>query len=109
MKSREEKNKEKQQHFDNIEKREIRKKRFIKFLKIFSLLFVIMMLSTLYTKYISTLGIIVKEDEIKNKKLPESFSGTKLIQFSDLHYGSTIFIDEVKSLVKTINERNQIL
>ncbi len=105
MNSREEKNKDKQEHFDDIERREKRKKRFLLFLKIFLCLFTIIMLNVLYTKYISTLGLIVKEKEIKSEKIPDSFNGLKLIHVSDLHYGSTIFIDEVKNLVKTINER----
>lgn len=105
MKSREEINKDKQEHLENIERREKIKRNFILFLKVFCVLFLVIMFNTLYTKYISTLGIIVKEKAIVSNVLPEDFSGTKIVQFSDLHYGSTIFIDEVKNLVKIINER----
>ncbi len=105
MKSREEINKDKQEHLEDIERQEKIKKNFILFLKVFCVAFVVIMFNTIYTKYISTLGIIVKEKAITSSALPQDFSGTKVVQFSDLHYGSTIFLDEVKNLVKIINER----
>ena len=103
MNSREEKNKEKQKKFDNMELQENIKNKFILFLKIMVVVLSVILLNVLYTKYISTLGIIVNEKAIYSNSISEEFSGVKVIQFSDLHYGSTIFLDEVKSLVKLIN------
>ena len=60
----------------------------------------------LFNKYIFTNKIIVKEERISNEKIPDSFNGTKIVQFSDLHYGSTFFMDKVKEIVKLINVRN---
>lgn len=105
MRTREEKNKNKREQIDNIEKKEIRAKVFKRVIKIFLLVSLIFTISYFYTKYISTNGIIVKENALYNEKLPENFSGIKVIQFSDLHYGSTVTIDEVKSIVKIINLR----
>lgn len=105
MNSREEKNKDKQEKIENEELKELRIKRVKLVVKIFLIVFFLLSISYFYTKYISTMGLIIKEDAVVNSKLPENFSGTKLIQFSDLHYGSTIFLDEVKSLVKNINKR----
>lgn len=59
----------------------------------------------LLNKYIFTSKIIVKEQRITSEKIPSSFDGMKIIQFSDLHYGTTIFIDKVKEIVKLINVR----
>ena len=58
-----------------------------------------------YTTYISTAKIGVREYRIKNNKLPKSFNGLKVIQISDLHYGSTMNIKELKKIVKLSNER----
>jgi len=58
-----------------------------------------------YTSYISTVKIEVREYRIKDEKIKESFNGLKIIQMSDLHYGSTMFLDDVKKIVSLINER----
>ncbi len=105
MNSREEKNKEKQKEFDNMELQESIKRKFILFLKIMVVVLTIILINVVYTKYISTLGVIVKEEALYSSSISSRFSGVKVVQFSDLHYGSTIFLDEVKSLVKLINSR----
>lgn len=58
-----------------------------------------------YTTYVSNVKVKAREYRVINKKLPESFNGLKIIQLSDLHYGSTMFYDELKSIVKLTNER----
>ncbi len=59
----------------------------------------------LYTTYISTTTLEVREYRIQDSKIPESFGGIKIIQMSDLHYGSTMYLKEVKKIVKLSNER----
>lgn len=71
-------------------------------------IFIVTILSTaffFYTTYISTVKIVVREYRIKNEKIPNSFNGLKIIQFSDLHFGSTMFNENVKEIVKLSNER----
>lgn len=58
-----------------------------------------------YTTYISTAKIGVREYRVKNNKLPKSYEGLKIIQISDLHYGSTMNLKELKKVVKLSNER----
>ena len=70
------------------------------------LIIIISLLFYLYTTYISSKLITVKEERIINEKIPSSFNGLKLIQISDIHYGSTIFKKDIKKLVNDINERN---
>lgn len=50
--------------------------------------------------------IVVKEERIISEKIPSSFDGLKIVHFSDLHYGTTIFLDDVARLVKIINARD---
>lgn len=72
------------------------------------LLFIIIIGSIFYTytTYISTTKIGVREYRIKNNKLPQAFNGLKIIQLSDLHYGSTMTLKDVKKIVKMANDRN---
>lgn len=58
-----------------------------------------------YTTYISTVKVGVREYRIVNEKIPDNFNGLKVIQMSDLHYGSTMFDEEVKKVVNLVNER----
>lgn len=105
MQSRSEKNKEIISDIEEEKKIERRKKRIILVLKIALILILVFIAVYFYTKYSSTTGIIVKEKRIINEKIPDNFEGIKIIQFSDLYYGSTIYEDEVKNLVRIINSR----
>ena len=58
-----------------------------------------------YTTYVSTTKIGVREYRITNKKIPESFKGLKIIQISDLHYGTTMLLEDLKIIKKLSNER----
>ena len=58
-----------------------------------------------YTTYVSTTKVQVREYRIINEKIPTNFNGLKIIQMSDLHYGSTIFDEELKKIVRLSNER----
>ena len=104
--TREELNQTKQEEIFNEERREKRKHLVMIFLKITLILILIFLSAFFYITYISTSSLIVKEQRIINEKIPASFDGMKIIQFSDLHYGTTVFQSEIKSLVKQINERN---
>jgi len=57
----------------------------------------------LYARHIGTSGLIVKEYVINHERLPNNFDGLKIVHFSDLHYGSTIFLPEVERVVEQIN------
>ena len=103
--TREELNKEMQNEIFEQEKKERRKKNIKKILKALIFLLVFFIAFYTYTTYISTMKIIVREYRIINKKIPDSYNGLKIIQFSDLHFGSTIFNDEVKNIVNICNKR----
>mgnify|MGYP004701338667 FL=1 len=103
--TREELNEKKQQAiFKEQNKEQIKK--IVK--KITKVLLIILILGTIffsYTTYISSVKIKVREYRITNKKIPEPFNGTKIIQISDLHYGTTMFESNLKDIVKKVNER----
>ena len=104
--TREELNHKKQETIIN-EQRKAKIKLFaLNFLK-FSILLIVGFLSFyLYTTFISTSRISINEKRILNEKIPDNFDGLKVIHFSDLHYGTTIFYDKLHDIVKKINIRN---
>lgn len=106
MTTRTELNEEKQLKIQKEQHREKRKKGIILFLKITTVIILIMTTFYLYIAYISTKKIIIKEQRITSEKLTSNFNGLKIIQLSDIHYGSTIFIDDIKTIIKQINLRN---
>ena len=106
MTTREEINKKQADAIINQEKSEKRKKIIIFIFKLIVTILIIIVFFFLYITYFSTKGLVVKENRIINQKIPDSFNGTKIIQFSDLHYGTTVFEKEIKDLVKVINSRN---
>jgi predicted MPP superfamily phosphohydrolase len=59
-----------------------------------------------WARYISTRGLVIKEYPIKTNKLDEDYDGFKIVQFTDVHYGSTVGIEEIKKIVKRINDQN---
>jgi hypothetical protein len=74
--------------------------------KIIILIILIGVSGLAWARFISTRGLVVKEYPIKTNKLSEEYDGFKIVQFTDVHYGSTIGLDEIKKLVKKINEQN---
>lgn len=87
-----------------MEKKEKEKKKGGKLLSIFLFLVVIVVIIFLYAKYSGIKGLIVKEYRVKSEILTNNFSGLKIIHFSDLLYKSTVDNEDVKNLVKRINE-----
>lgn len=103
--TREELNNKKQKEIFREENREKRKKLVLISLKIMITIVFLFTAFYFYTTRISAGSIIIKEKRIISEKIPDSFNGTKIIHFSDLHYGSNINYDKLKEIVNLINER----
>ena len=103
MNSRIELNKDKQKDIDR-EKQTERVKKVVKRIVIsIIIIFLLVFFTFLYITTIGTTSLIVNEEAIVNDKLPESFSGLKVIQFGDLHYNNN---DLLKDVVNAISKRN---
>ena len=103
--TREEINEEIHKEVEQEQDRE-RKKRIIKIsVKIILSIIILSTIFFTYTTYISTVKVKVREYRIINKKIPDSFNGTKIIQISDLHFGSTFSNNELEKVIKLVNER----
>lgn len=101
--TREEISKEKHKAFLKEQKKEKTKNIIKKIIKITLFITVITTLFFFYTTYISTVMISIREYRIINKKIPDSFNGTKIVHFSDLHYGTTMIEENLSDIKKKIN------
>lgn len=103
MNSRIELNKDKQKDIDR-EKQTERVKKIVKKIVIsIIIVFLLIFFTFLYITKIGTTSLIVNEEAIVNSKLPESFSGIKIVQFGDLHYSNNALL---KDVVNAITKRN---
>ena len=57
-----------------------------------------------YMFYVEPKLLTTKEYPIINEKIPDSFNGFKIVQFSDIHFGRTINEKELLHVVEKINE-----
>ncbi len=57
----------------------------------------------IYARYINTHGFVVNEIAIIDKSLDDSYNGFKIVHFSDIHFGRTIFEEDLKNIVDEIN------
>ena len=85
-----------------MKKKNKKKKNKIYFLVMLTIIAIFILI--LWSRYISTTGLVIREYAVTKEELPQNFNGFKIIHFSDLHYKTTIFEDEMKKLVNTINE-----
>ena len=103
--TRNEKNEEIQKEIIHEENKEKTKKIIKIIIKVTLFIFIISFIFFSYTTYISTKKIGVREYRITNKKIPDNFNGLKIIHFSDIHFGTTMFNEDINKLVKLINIR----
>ncbi len=97
----------KQMHEEINEENKVKKNKGIIKFTIKSTIFLIVFFTLFYTytTYVSTVKIGVREYRITNKKIPDSLNGLKIIHLSDLHFGSTMFNENVKEIEKITNKR----
>lgn len=104
--TREELNQDKQQEIFDEQKHEKRKKITIFVFKIVFFVIIGVLIFYLYTTFVSSKVLSVKEYRVVNNRVPNNFNGLKIVHFSDLHYGTTVFIDDLKHIVDEMNKRN---
>lgn len=74
------------------------------FYKILITVFLIVVGIFIYARYYETVNIVVKENNVVNSNLPDSFYGYKIIQLSDIHYKTTIGRVELENIVNKVNK-----
>ncbi len=74
------------------------------FKKIIIILFLIILAIIIYANTLGKSIIDIKEYKVESSYLPESFHGMKIVQFSDIHYGTTINKKQLDKIVNKIND-----
>ena len=74
------------------------------FYKILITVFLIVVGIFIYARYYETVNIVVKENNVVNSNIPDSFYGYKIIQLSDIHYKTTIGRVELENIVNKVNK-----
>lgn len=103
MMSRTDKSEKLENELKQEEKKEKRGKYIKKIVKVIFTLVIIFILFILYMHFIGTTGLKVREYKVESNNLPDNFHGFKIVQFSDLHYLTTINKKEVKNIINKIN------
>ena len=73
-------------------------------LKLTIFIMILIILFILYGYFIGTKTVKVKEHIIINQNIPNSFYGFKIVQLSDINYGTTIKKDELKKIAEKVND-----
>jgi len=68
------------------------------------ILIFIIITTLLYARFIGIKGLTVREYKITNENFISEYYGTKIIHFSDIHYGKTTFKKDIDYMVEKINE-----
>lgn len=71
--------------------------------KLIAIIILIIGIGFIFAKYVGPEGLKVREYRVESSVLTSNFSGIKIIHFSDLLYGSTTDMNEVKEMVNHIN------
>ncbi len=85
-----------------MSKEEIPKRK--KKLKFHTKLILIIVIIVLYSFFLGTKGIFIKEFKIESKQISKQMHGLKILHFSDLHFSSSVNKNDVKKIVKKINQ-----
>ena len=82
-----------------------KKKSIIKKLVTFFIVLVLLVAGTfLYSRFLATTGLEIREYSIQNSLFEKNFHGFKILHMSDIHYLTTVDEDDLKTIVKKINQ-----
>ena len=75
----------------------------LKVIKYIFFIFSIILIIILYSRYVGNTGLIIKEIQVKDININESYYGYKIVQISDINYNNTILKKELNNIVKEVN------
>ena len=82
-----------------------KKKSIIKKLVTVFIVLVLLVAGTfLYSRFLATTGLEIREYSIQNSLFEKNFHGFKILHMSDIHYLTTVDEDDLKTIVKKINQ-----
>lgn len=72
-------------------------------IKLLKFLFIVGLIMLLYVRFIGTSGLQIKEYSIVDENIPAGFDGLKIVQLSDIHYGTTVNKNKLEKIVDKVN------
>lgn len=75
------------------------------FRTLFFIILLIVVLLIIYGMFLGNRGLILKEYEIKDKSIPESFNNLKIAHFSDILYDKNDDLEFFEDIIKKINDK----
>ena len=103
----EEPKKKKKKNIEEPEKEEKTPNRLILFIKNALITIVITtIIITSYAHFIEPSMLKVNEHKIESPNIPDSFDGIKVVQISDIHYGTTFTKKSFQKLIKEVEDLN---
>lgn len=72
--------------------------------KIIKNLFIIFILLVIFVRFYGVSQVVTKEYSIISEEIPKGFDGMKIVQISDIHYGTTINESSLKKMVNKVNQ-----
>ena len=72
--------------------------------KIIKNLFIIFILLAIFVRFYGVSQIATKEYSVISEEIPMGFDGMKIVQISDIHYGTTINESNLKKMVNKVNQ-----
>lgn len=75
------------------------------FRTLFFIIVLLVVLLIIYGKFLGNSGLILKQYEVTNNKIPESFNNLKIAHFSDILYKSKEDIDLFDTIIKKVNDK----
>ena len=72
--------------------------------KLLKKLLIIIICLVIFIRFYGVSQIVTKEYSIIDNNIPTGFDGMKIVQISDIHYGTTINETSLKKIVNKVNE-----
>ena len=89
----------------NVEKETNTKKSFkSKLIDVLIIIVIVLVGLFMYAKYLEPKTLVIRETRLVENEIPLSYSGVKLVFFSDLLLGSSVGTDELENVVNNIKE-----
>lgn len=76
----------------------------IRWFRVFLLIFIIIILICLYGIFIGAKKLKINEFKIESNTITEEYNGLKIVHITDLHYGTSIKLKQLKKIIKQINK-----
>lgn len=76
------------------------------FRTLFFIIVLLLILTYIYASYVGNKGLIAKEYDIVNNRIPVSFNGTRIAHFADILYKKEEDIEFFDNIVQLINSKN---